>query len=91
LRSPELAPSFAESFFARGVKNFVCTAWPVQDNAAAAFAAEFYANLLGKDSGKPSYMYEAMVSARQVVAQKFDGVQGWAAYQHYGNPYFRMV
>ena len=26
-----LAPSFAHAFFARGVSNFVCTAWPVND------------------------------------------------------------
>ncbi len=36
--SAAMAPSFAESFFARGVANFVCTAWPVDDNAAVAFA-----------------------------------------------------
>ncbi len=91
LRTPELAPSFAESFFERGVKNFVCTAWPVQDNAAALFASEFYASLLGRDSGRPALMSEAMAAARVSVQQKFPGVSGWAAYQHYGNPYFRMV
>lgn len=37
-RSAGLAPSFAESFFARGVANFVCTAWPVSDLAARDFA-----------------------------------------------------
>src|SRR3954451_19292519 len=47
LRSPDLAPNFAESFFARGVSNFVCTAWPVDDVAARQFALELYMGLLG--------------------------------------------
>lgn len=46
-RSDELAPSFAESFFARGVSNFVCTAWPVEDVAARIFALRLYSGLLG--------------------------------------------
>jgi hypothetical protein len=46
-RSVDLAPSFAESFFARGVTNFVCTAWPVDDRAARDFALTLYAALLG--------------------------------------------
>jgi len=91
LRTPELAPSFAEAFFGRGVKNFVCTAWPVQDDAAALFAAEFYSSLLGKKDGHPAYMNEAMKAARGAVKAKFSGVLGWAAYQHYGSPYFRVL
>jgi CHAT domain len=47
LRTPELAPSFAEAFFERGVANFVCTAWPVDDVAARRFALTLYRNLLG--------------------------------------------
>lgn len=46
-RAADLAPSFAESFFERGVKNFVCTAWPVDDLAAQLFALTLYRNLLG--------------------------------------------
>jgi hypothetical protein len=46
-RSVDLAPSFAESFFARGVANFVCAAWPVDDYAARVFALILYASLLG--------------------------------------------
>lgn len=47
MHSEELAPNFAESFFARGVANFVCTAWPVEDFAAREFALTLYASLLG--------------------------------------------
>lgn len=46
-RSVDLAPSLAEAFFARGVTNFVCIAWPVQDRAARDFALTLYAGLLG--------------------------------------------
>jgi hypothetical protein len=46
-RSDRLAPSFAEAFFARGVVNFVCTAWPVDDLAARTFALTLYAGMLG--------------------------------------------
>lgn len=46
-RSVDLAPSFAEAFFARGVTNFVCTAWPVEDRSARDFALTLYAGLLG--------------------------------------------
>lgn len=46
-RSVELAPSFAEAFFARGVANFVCTAWPVDDFGARVFALVVYSSLLG--------------------------------------------
>lgn len=53
-RSVALAPSFAESFFARGVTNFVCTAWPVEDRAARDFALTLYAGLLGlTPNGEP--------------------------------------
>jgi len=91
LRTPELAPSFAESFFARGVKNFVCTAWPVQDDAAKTFAGGFYATLLGKNDGRQGHMNEAMTAARKAVRGTPGTGLGWAAYQHYGNPYFKIV
>ncbi len=51
-RSVDLAPSFAESFFARGVTNFVCTAWPVDDRAARDFALTLYTALLGLEPTK---------------------------------------
>jgi pimeloyl-ACP methyl ester carboxylesterase len=90
LRSPEMAPSFAESFFARGVKNLVCTAWPVADDAAAAFATEMYAALVGAKGKRPVYAYEAMMNARSAIWQQPTGQQSWGAYQHYGNPWFRL-
>lgn len=101
-RSVDLAPNFAESFFARGVSNFVCTAWPVEDVAARQFALTLYQHLLGliptEERGgsryrvkTPAPMHVAMKHARQKVARsEYNGTRTWGAYQHYGNPYFRL-
>lgn len=103
-RNVNLAPSFAEAFFARGVGNFVCTAWPVDDVAAREFAMTLYAGLLGFDdesvaepgqratasAGGPKRMHEAMRDARRAIARTSNGRTTWGAYQHYGNPYFQF-
>ncbi|MDQ3699861.1 MAG: CHAT domain-containing protein, partial [Chloroflexota bacterium] len=100
LRSVELAPSFAEAFFARGVSNFVCTAWPVGDWAAREFALTLYAGLLGLVKGAETphryqpgglfAMHEAMREARLAVARTDRDARTWGAYQHYGSPHFRF-
>ncbi|HJQ68071.1 MAG TPA: CHAT domain-containing protein [Blastocatellia bacterium] len=105
-RTVELAPSFAEAFFKRGVSNFVCTAWPVDDVAARRFAITLYSNLLGlaelpdqpnryerastDDDYMPDCMHAAMRKARIAIANTPNGVQTWGAYQHYGDPYLRF-
>ena len=99
-RSVELAPSFAERFFERGITNFVCTAWPVDDLAARTFALNLYSNLLGLrriddrenryDDTDPRPMYAAMREARHAIAEFPGGTRTWGAYQHYGSPYFRF-
>lgn len=99
-RSADLAPGFAEAFFARGVANFVCTAWRVDDLAASDFALTLYSRLLGLDvnpdtpgavrAATPLYLFEAMRDARRLIAARDYGVRTWGAYQHYGNPYFRF-
>ena len=90
-RSALLAPSFAESFFARGVANFICTAWPVDDAAALAFAQRLYTGILGL-SGNAEPMHEAMSAARrEIAAASPGGLQTWGAYQHYGDPNFRVL
>jgi CHAT domain-containing protein len=98
-RDDRLAPSFAEAFFARGVANFVCTAWPVDDVAARIFATRLYASLLGlprtatagsASAVTPVPMHEAMRRARLAIARTPNGRTTWGAYQHYGNPYFRL-
>jgi pimeloyl-ACP methyl ester carboxylesterase len=106
-RNAALVPSFAEAFFALGVANYVGTAWPVDDLAARLFATTFYASLLGLDIGsdrqlqpgetpgkeplKPRPIHLAMLRARLAVAGTPSGNGTWGAYQHYGNPYYRIL
>ena len=89
-RNAGLAPSFAESFFARGVCNFICTAWPVDDAAALAFASRFYSGLLGLGRNAEA-IHEAIKAARiEIAALGQGGLSTWGAYQHYGDPNFRI-
>ena len=92
-RAALMAPSFAEAFFARGVGNFVCTAWPVNDTAALEFARRLYRGILGLvgEGSLGESLHEAMREARREVARMGDGgMQTWGAYQHYGDPNFRI-
>jgi CHAT domain len=84
-------PSFAEAFFKQGVKNFVCTGWPVASNAAHDFAVRFYKELLGIDQPCPRHMYEAVREARKAIWATESGSRTWGAYQHYGNPWFKLA
>ena len=87
-RSAGMAPSFAETFFSRGVANFICTAWPVDDAAALAFATRVYEKLLA--GAEP--LHTAIGAARSEIAKMGDGGRAtWAAYQHYGDPFFRIA
>lgn len=91
-----VAPAFAEAFFQRGVRNFVCTAWPVDDAAALLFATRFYESFLGlgdADGLHPVTIREALLLARRAIASSEEVYGGgtWGAYQHYGNPSFRFL
>ncbi len=91
-RSAALAPSFAEAFFARGVANFICTAWPVDDAAALAFSLRVYRGLLGLLPGGPEPLHEAIREARlEIAGMDAGGRDTWGAYQHYGDPWFRLA
>jgi pimeloyl-ACP methyl ester carboxylesterase len=99
-RTAALAPSFAEAFFERGVSDFVCTAWPVGDGAARTFALTLYAALLGLGAcghidalaaRPPEPMHVAMREARLALAHTPAARRYWGAYQHYGNPYARLI
>ena len=104
-RRSACAPAFAETFFERGVTNFICTGWPVNDRAARLFARVFYSKMLGlaldeSDAGirilepqslsKPDILVNAMTHAREAVRLSGGGLRTWGAYQHYGNPYSRF-
>jgi pimeloyl-ACP methyl ester carboxylesterase len=93
-RTALLAPSFAEAFFARGVANFICTAWPIDDDGARQFAERFYRGILGflSADGSGESLHEAMRAARCAIAKIVPGgMQTWGAYQHYGDPNLRII
>jgi CHAT domain-containing protein len=79
--NPAVGPAFAEAFFAKGVSNFICTGWPVDDRAALAFAKRFYQEMFINHAT----MQQAMLLARQEISAI--GWQTVGAYQHYGNPF----
>ena len=75
------------------MSNVVCTAWPVEDDLARTFARELYGALIGgpRDGGAaPLPMYLAMREARLAITGSAGAGQTWGAYQHYGDPYFRL-
>lgn len=76
--------SFAESFLAGGVANYLGTYWPVGDAGAAAFADAFYSGLLRGDP-----LGRALIDGRAKVRERNLG--DWANYVLYGNPEFRLT
>jgi CHAT domain-containing protein len=77
-----LAPSLADEFFRLGVRDYVGTAWEVNDIGATMFAEELYASLLAHET-----LGHALRAARTVLwgsRRTFGSL--WAAYQHYGDP-----
>jgi CHAT domain len=97
-RSSGAAPTLAASFFARGVGNFVCTGWPIDDGAGLEFARVLYSSLLGLERRQGVWarrerkpMSEAMREARVALATTPRGTTIWGAYQHYGNPHGRLI
>ena len=96
-RSVALAPTFAESFFARGIQ-FRMHGVACVRRRTHEFALELYAHLLGLkrldgqpdryERIEPTSMVRAMQRARLAIAPLEGGIRMWGAYQHYGNPYF---
>ncbi|HEX6851984.1 MAG TPA: CHAT domain-containing protein [Candidatus Polarisedimenticolaceae bacterium] len=83
-RSEEAAllPSLADAFFARGVRDYVGTAWEVDDQGAILFAGAFYRALL-RDGASVG---DAVLAGRRALAIQPRYGSLWAAYQHYGDP-----
>jgi CHAT domain-containing protein len=77
-----LLPSLADEFFKLGVRNYIGTAWEVNDVGAERFARVLYTGLLaGKSFGA------AVLDARaQLWRERTTFGPLWAAYQHYGDP-----
>ena len=59
----------AEAFLRGGVPNYVGTYWPVADNAAEKFAAEFYAALLAAETLGEALRPEFKAYARQIIVR----------------------
>jgi pimeloyl-ACP methyl ester carboxylesterase len=86
-RDADLLPGLADEFFRRGVRNYVGTAWEVDDLGAIEFARVLYACLIERGGT----LGEAMLEARKVLEKqsaRFGAL--WAAYQHYGSPGFML-
>ncbi|MFN0243087.1 MAG: CHAT domain-containing protein [Planctomycetota bacterium] len=91
LREADLVPGLADEFFHRGVRNYVGTAWEVNDVGAVAFAEVLYKSLLGEGGAASKSLGEALCDARKALYDQRDtfGLL-WAAYQHYGDPNYRV-
>jgi CHAT domain-containing protein len=74
--------SLAESLLRAGLAHYVGTHWPVEDEAATAFATVFYRELLRTTIGA------ALVKARRAVHARRS--PDWADYVHYGDGDFRL-
>ena len=91
----ELLPGLADEFFRRGVRNYVGTAWRVNDEGAVQFAREFYNALIvppGAAGGGRLTIGAALKQARETL-KRDEASYGtlWAAYQHYGDPQYRLA
>ncbi|MEM8558772.1 MAG: CHAT domain-containing protein [Bacteroidota bacterium] len=87
-----LLPSLADEFFQRGVRNYIGTAWEVDDDGAVEFARRFYDRFIpGRDrlAGDPvgASIQSARVSLHR-AERKYKAL--WGAYQHYGDPNFHV-
>jgi CHAT domain len=77
-----LIPSLADEFFKLGVRNYVGTAWEVNDVGAELFARIFYTALLDGET-----IGEAVRAARERLWRDNETYGAlWGAYQHYGDP-----
>src|SRR5262249_45005884 len=88
----DLLPGLADEFFKRGVRNYVGTAWEVNDEGAILFAHRFYKRALPSGSTPADTLGEAILRARQELQRdevKYGAL--WAAYQHYGDPTLRLA
>ena len=89
----DLLPGLADEFFRRGVRDYVGTAWEVNDEGAILFAETFYDWVLG-DPRRPAAdttYGQAMLRARNELARAGRYEALWAAYQHYGDPTGSLV
>ena len=89
----DLLPGLADEFFRRGVRDYVGTAWEVNDEGAILFAETFYDGVLPAPGLPPADVTygQAMLKARRTLAAAGLYEALWAAYQHYGDPTGSLV
>jgi len=91
----DLLPGLADEFFRRGVRNYIGTAWKVDDEGAREFAKRFYDALIpssASGTGEWKTLGQALREARMKMKEKEKRFRAlWAAYQHYGDPQHYLV
>jgi CHAT domain-containing protein len=72
--------TLGQAFLYAGARNVVATLWQIEDNGAAAFAEQFYANL------KTMAPDEALATTQRgmLKGSQYSGPYHWAAYQVIG-------
>jgi hypothetical protein len=87
----QLVATLADEFFRRGVRDYIGTAWEVNDEGAIRFAETLYEALLTGTNADCS-LGAAVLNARRALAARQDVFGAlWAAYQHYGDPTASLV
>jgi hypothetical protein len=87
----QLVATLADEFFRRGVRDYIGTAWEVNDEGAVLFAEALYDALLTSTNADVS-LGAAVLKARRALAENQDVFGAlWAAYQHYGDPTASLV
>lgn len=83
-----LLPGLADTFFERGVQNYIGTSRQVDDDGAVVFARTFYSTLL---DSPPASVGHALLAARRALAASADRFGTlWASYHHFGDPGYRV-
>ena len=77
------------------MRNYIGTAWKVDDEGAREFAKRFYDALIpssASGTGEWKTLGQALREARMKMKEKEKRFRAlWAAYQHYGDPQHYLV
>ena len=80
--SSDAARGIASGFILAGVRNYIGSIWPISPESSAAFARDFFENLI---NGIP--IGECLVKARRCLIRDFGPAEiVWASYILYGDP-----
>ncbi len=82
----KLAANVGTQFIQKGVKAVVAAGWAVDDGAAKHFAEVLYHSLLSGET-----FGESVQNARLSTYDTYPSSNTWAAYQCYGDPFYRLT